>query len=289
MTILAEQIVTAKIYLRLFNDLNASIQEFEREFHSANTFFGITIKALREAFWINLCRVYDGNKEVLSLHRVLKEIKNNPNFSEAAYFKECLKDKFYDETKAQTDIETFASELKQDLFLVSSNDNLVKKLANLRGSIFAHTNFDHFLNINNAIKTLGGLSCEECETLINRAHEIINKYATFYNAEVFDDKILCHDDYEKVLKALRFHSESQKEAWQLENVILKNLSQNMPPIHAGEILQAEYLTPHNLSANKLAAALSVPTNRITAILKGEEGITGDTALPRIFPPPRNFG
>ncbi len=33
-----------------------------------------------------------------------------------------------------------------------------------------------------------------------------------------------------------------------------------------------------MSANTLAKALAVPTNRITAILNGQRGITADTAL-----------
>ncbi len=54
----------------------------------------------------------------------------------------------------------------------------------------------------------------------------------------------------------------------------------MRPIHPGEILLEEFLQPSNppLNANTLAKALSVPANRITAILKGQRGITGDTAL-----------
>ena len=33
-----------------------------------------------------------------------------------------------------------------------------------------------------------------------------------------------------------------------------------------------------LNANMLAKALAVPANRITAIIKGQRGITGDTAV-----------
>ncbi len=42
----------------------------------------------------------------------------------------------------------------------------------------------------------------------------------------------------------------------------------------------EFLQPSDppLNANTLAKALGVPANRITAILKGQRGITGDTAL-----------
>ena len=50
------------------------------------------------------------------------------------------------------------------------------------------------------------------------------------------------------------------------------------PIHPGEILSEEFLKPMNLSARALAQHISVPTNRITAIINGQRSITGDTAL-----------
>jgi len=46
----------------------------------------------------------------------------------------------------------------------------------------------------------------------------------------------------------------------------------------GEILHEEYMKPLGLSANKLAAALHVPANRISAIINGTRGITADTAM-----------
>ena len=51
----------------------------------------------------------------------------------------------------------------------------------------------------------------------------------------------------------------------------------MRPVHPGEIL-AEEMEELRLSANALAGALGVPTNRITAVLKGQRGVTADTAL-----------
>ena len=55
------------------------------------------------------------------------------------------------------------------------------------------------------------------------------------------------------------------------------VASGMRPVHPGEIL-AEELQELELSANALAKALDVPTNRVTAILKGQRGITADTAL-----------
>jgi antitoxin HigA-1 len=52
----------------------------------------------------------------------------------------------------------------------------------------------------------------------------------------------------------------------------------MRPIHPGEILSEEFLKPLDMSANRLAEALGVPSNRISLIIAGERGITADTAL-----------
>ncbi len=54
----------------------------------------------------------------------------------------------------------------------------------------------------------------------------------------------------------------------------------MRPIHPGEILFEEFMKPAAppINANMLARALKVPANRITAIIKGQRGITGDTAV-----------
>ena len=50
-----------------------------------------------------------------------------------------------------------------------------------------------------------------------------------------------------------------------------------PPIHPGEILK-ETLDDLGLSMNRLAQGLQVPANRISGIVAGQRGITGETAL-----------
>lgn len=52
----------------------------------------------------------------------------------------------------------------------------------------------------------------------------------------------------------------------------------MRPIHPGEILREEFLNPMEMSSRKLADALSVPHNRVSAIVAGDRDITADTAL-----------
>jgi addiction module HigA family antidote len=52
----------------------------------------------------------------------------------------------------------------------------------------------------------------------------------------------------------------------------------MPPIaHPGRLLQRE-IKARNLSANRLALDIGVPSGRITDILNGRRSITADTAV-----------
>jgi addiction module HigA family antidote len=50
------------------------------------------------------------------------------------------------------------------------------------------------------------------------------------------------------------------------------------PVHPGEILHEEFLKPLGMTINALALALRVPSNRIYAIVQGDRGVSGDSAL-----------
>ncbi len=56
-----------------------------------------------------------------------------------------------------------------------------------------------------------------------------------------------------------------------------SLKNGMRPVHPGEILRDEF-EELSLSADAMAQALDVPANRVSAILKGQRGVTADTAL-----------
>ncbi len=55
------------------------------------------------------------------------------------------------------------------------------------------------------------------------------------------------------------------------------MTNQMRAVHPGEVLKDE-LAELAMSANAFAKAVGVPTNRITAILNEQRGITADTAL-----------
>src|SRR2546427_7532686 len=56
------------------------------------------------------------------------------------------------------------------------------------------------------------------------------------------------------------------------------MAKKVKPVHPGEILREEFMTPLGLSMNKMAMALRVPVTRIADIVNERRGITADTAL-----------
>jgi addiction module HigA family antidote len=52
----------------------------------------------------------------------------------------------------------------------------------------------------------------------------------------------------------------------------------LPPIHPGEILREEFMSPLKLSMNRLSRDLRLPLARISEIVNGKRGISASTAL-----------
>ncbi len=52
----------------------------------------------------------------------------------------------------------------------------------------------------------------------------------------------------------------------------------LPPLHVGEVLREEFLSPLKLSPYFIAKALGVPRTRIERLVREETALTADTAL-----------
>src|SRR5208283_2031057 len=57
-----------------------------------------------------------------------------------------------------------------------------------------------------------------------------------------------------------------------------NMAKKLKPVHPGEILREEFMTPLGLSMNRMALDLRVPVTRIADIVAERRSITADTAL-----------
>lgn len=60
--------------------------------------------------------------------------------------------------------------------------------------------------------------------------------------------------------------------------VVDPMADRLPLIHPGEILHEDFLKPLGVSQYALAKAIDVPPRRINEIIKGQRGITVDTAL-----------
>ena len=56
------------------------------------------------------------------------------------------------------------------------------------------------------------------------------------------------------------------------------MSEKIPNVTPGEILEEEFLIPMNISAYRLSKDTGMPATRVSQILKGKRRITADTAL-----------
>lgn len=59
---------------------------------------------------------------------------------------------------------------------------------------------------------------------------------------------------------------------------MQKFENGMRPVHPGEVLREEFLTPLGMTPNALAGILRVTPARINEIVRGERGITPVTAL-----------
>ena len=56
------------------------------------------------------------------------------------------------------------------------------------------------------------------------------------------------------------------------------IKNGMRPVHPGEVLKEDYLSPLGMTVNALAKALKVPTPRINDVVLQRRGISADTAM-----------
>ncbi len=195
------EIVDAISYHRLFCNLVDSISTHRREFNQSNTFWSLTLDALREARLTRLCRVYDQKSNSLNLVNLLDTIKGNLHLFKEHYFRDRLQDNAFVDSLAQTKRLPSIAQLDEDIEFSSSRNPLVKKLMIWRNNIVAHKGTKVALG-KDQILADNPLPQPEMEQLLDRSLEIFNRYSSLYRASVWSRKVIGHDDYKSLLKFL---------------------------------------------------------------------------------------
>jgi hypothetical protein len=198
---LADEIINANSYHRLFCGLLQSRPTHELEFQQSHVFWYLTQEALQEARLIGLCRVYDQNSQNLNLVNLLHTIKANLHFFSEPHFRERLKGNAFVDYLAQTNRTPELDDIERDIESVSTRNPGVKKLMIWRGNIAAHHNADLALGTNPVLAN-HPLSPAEIEQLLEHSLTVFNKYSSLYNASTRSTNlfIIGQDDYKYLLK-----------------------------------------------------------------------------------------
>jgi len=213
--VLAKDIVDANIYYKLHIGLTSSLSDYSDEANLSNTFWYLTLRAIKEAYLIRLCRIFEQNSNSLNLVNLLDTIKSNRHFFEEPHFRERLKDNAFIESLSENVTIPSIEELHSDIKFASDNNPIVLKLTKWRMNVYAHTGAKIALGKSDSLRA-NSITEEEIEQLLNQCFSISNKYMSLYKATSWSRQIIGHDDYLSLFKFLRIGLEKRESDIQHE-------------------------------------------------------------------------
>ena len=213
---LATDIVDANIYYKLFAGLTNSFSDYSDERNLSNTFWWLTLRAIKEAFLLRLCRIFEQNSTSLNLVNLLDTIKTNRHYFQEPHFRERLKDNAFVESLAEGVVIPSVEELQADIAFASNKNPIVKKLVLWRMNVYAHTGAKTALGKFTDTLEENSISKEEIEQLLDQCFSISNKYMSLYKASSWSRQIVGHDDYLSLFKYLRIGLEKHESDIQQE-------------------------------------------------------------------------
>jgi len=199
---LADELVTARIHFKLYQDLRASYSEYANELNQSNTFWSLTVAAHLDATILRLCKAYDQYPTSLNLRNLLCTICENLHFFDEPNFRDRLKGNPFVDSLAANTPKPDAAQLQKDIESVSSSDSLVKKLTIWRNNYYSHLNSRHALNPDTLARR-SPLSVSDIDELLTAGVEILNRYSHMFNANLYSTSIVGRDDYKSILNAVR--------------------------------------------------------------------------------------
>lgn len=179
---LSDDIVKAPAFLRISKQLGEHFDKYQDEVCQAEFFWAMVADAVLETGFSRLARVYDKQKDALSLPTLLATIKANRHlFGDKAVAKRVS---LTNTEFAQSIVpgSHFPDErvLKSDMALVSYSDTLVKKLLDWRDKFGAHVSSEQ--TIKRIIPDEGLPTQDEAFELCGRAFAVFNRYTSLFHA-----------------------------------------------------------------------------------------------------------
>jgi hypothetical protein len=209
LTALLDDIVDARLYFTLHQNLAKAVEEYTTEFNQSPTFWGLTFHAHIDAVMLRLCRIYDTyERSVLNLRNLLETVQAHLSIFEKPYFRERLKKNPFVESLAAELKPPDEAQLRKDIEMVTHSDPLVRKVVMWRNNYVAHRNSHYVLNPKKF--DTHPLPFGEIDVLLKRALQIGNRYSKLFDASAHATLMIGRHDYKYVLQAVREHVDACK-------------------------------------------------------------------------------
>jgi hypothetical protein len=212
---LADEIVNAHVYHRLFRNLVDSIPQYEDDLNQSPVFWNYTLSSLRDSRLVRVCRIYDQQSNSLNLFNLLQTIEANLHLFSEAEFRKRRSDSPHVDSLAAYPRQPDEKELKADLDYSSDRNPVVKKLLVWRNNIVAHRGAKVSLGRKDILDN-NPISKAELEDLLDRALKIFNHYSHLFRASTWSVQIIGEADYQHCLKMLHKGIEATKAEHQAE-------------------------------------------------------------------------
>ena len=214
LTTLANELVHANVFYKLFEDIKESFREYRNEVRESQTFWGLVHESLRESALIRLCRVYDDGPKKNSLPNILRAINENPHFFDLESYADRMKENEHIDPIERHQMPD-DEQVNLDIEFVSENNPAVKKLIKWRNNLFVHRNSTLVIkgkNLNREdIPTFGDVT-----ELLDKGMAIVNRYMGLFRSTTYSTQMIGYDDYKYVFKCLRNEAKRRVESLKLE-------------------------------------------------------------------------
>jgi hypothetical protein len=174
------------------------------------TFWYLTLNAHRYATVQSLSRAYDQNQSSLHLLSWLRFIQSNLHLFGTEKFKKRLAGSPFVDSLAQHPRAPDPEVLANDITRCSIKDEKVKLLMQHRGNVVAHRNARTTASGRSLAEEFA-VSVEDLEELLDRAHEIVNRYSSLFAATTYSRQMIGHDDYRHIFTCVRDAAEQWRQ------------------------------------------------------------------------------
>jgi hypothetical protein len=172
----------------LWGAIEGAFDNYERELSQTPQFWKLTRRALKDSVVLRLGRLFDPNKQALSLFTFLNAIQHH-----AA-----------NHTLGSLELDVpglDAAAVREELNNVSKDDPLIARLIQVRNEYLAHRQGS--LVRRESFDSLPTLSRDDLETLAQRASTILDKYCRLYERPLPSVRFVGADDYKHLFALLK--------------------------------------------------------------------------------------